>query len=239
MEDFCLRCGRKLKGDEERCPECGAPTGFRGNHSSGPDFAAPPYGIPPQQRKGPSVGTIIALGLAVVCLLGIIVLPNLINPPQSESYTMTVTAKDISIKDMTGTYGTSMTAFIILDTQGKTDGESRLGNWDGCNAQTGAVLTLTEKNTKSFKFTSDPKDKNIGVFLCIVTKTSASGAIEQYDYVDIYTATYGPGAMPPDYPGCTGVSFKPTETNASGDIELKGDCDPVGIVNLNVTITKN
>ena len=224
MDNFCHHCGRELKGDEARCPECGAPTGIQ---TGARTYAEPP----PQPKKGINLSVALIAGIAIICLIGIATIPPMLTTTQ-ESYNVTVTISSVNIKvEDTSQYGgaTEFPAYVDMKySLGSSSGSKMIGGWTVKLDDT--TYSPTSENTWTFKVSGNPKDISFTAFL----KINTSG--QNYDLVDIYSEQGVSGSS--RYYGVTGVLFKMSEVGEDHTITVSGDSDPIGKIVFNINYVK-
>ena len=224
MDRFCQHCGKELKGDESRCPECGMPTGDVPTQQM---YSAPP-------KKNTNVWIIVIAVAAVVCIALIAVIPALI--PQTDSYTVTVTLEEFSIdlEDKTQ-YGGALLVSSSLTI--RCGGVSKtLGPWNNCS-NSGTMQTPNFNNQVTFRVTtSDLESLTYSVFLNMGPNHSPSPS----DTVDIYKVDTSKvtSALPKSF-GCSGVSFNISDYSGNVSETMDGDCDPIGHIKLVFKAVKN
>ena len=229
MGGFCRHCGKELEGDEPYCPECGMPTGVQ----------PAPYSAGPK-KTDIKIAVAVVAAIAVLCIIGIAMLPSLIDT-SSDEYTVTVTVNDFAVylDDTTQYTDIASDCKIVLSLRysyaGKTV-ENQILLKDGYKLNSGAV-TVDEKS--SVKVTGDPKDVKVTAFLLITGPGWGSASNPYYDYIDIFsvdtTKVTSGGSL---YYGDSGVVFSMDDLNGDNKLELKGDCDPKGVVNITVSAVK-
>ena len=223
MDRFCQHCGRELKGDEPRCPECGMPTGV---------VPMQPYYAPP--KRNTNIWIVVIAILAVVGIALIAFIPSLI--PQTDSYTVTVTLEELSVDlDDKSQYGGAM--MVATSVTIKCEGVSKtLGPWNNC-PNNGSVQTVASKNQVTFRVaTTDLESLEYSLFLNMGPNHSAS----PNDTVDVYTVDKSTvtSALPKSF-GCSGVSFTVSDYTGTAAKVFDGDTDPIGHVKLVFKAVKN
>ena len=228
MGGFCQRCGKELEGNEPYCPECGMPTGIVQTTAAAP------------KKNDIKIAVAIVAAIAILCMIGIALLPSLINT-SNDDYTLTVTVDDFAVylDDTTQYTDIASDCRIVLslsfDYAGKTHSE-QLSLSDHYKLNDGIKSTSVKS---SVKITGDPKDVKITAFLLITGPGWMSGKDVYYDYIDIYSVdkskiTSGDSL----YYGDSGVSFSMEDLDKDGKFKMIGDSDPKGMVDVTVTAVK-
>ena len=235
MSGFCKHCGKELNGDEPYCPECGMPTGSDQSRT---------YYAPPKKNNGTVIAIAVVAVIAVLCIVGIALLPTLVDNTAKDKYTMTVTVNDFAIylDDSTQYTDIKSNCQVILTLYYSYEGETQTDQLVVYNnyALNGGIKEPS--NVKSIvKVTGDPKDVRISAYLMIrgYEWKDASGN-PFMDYIDIYTVdqskiTSGSSL----YFGNSGIVFDMSDLTSDGKIRLEGDSDPRGVVDLTVSSVKN
>ena len=229
MDRFCQHCGKELKGDELRCPECGMPIDPSPYQPSlQPTYAAPP-------RKRTNAWIIVVAVVAVLCIALIALIPSLI--PTKDTYTVTVTVEEFSITvEDKSQYGMATTLDAELGiTCG--DASATIGPWKDCKID-GTKISPPSGNKAVFKIsTSDLTEVKYTVFLNIIS-SYPGGTIT--DTVDLYSVDTSKVTSPiPKAFGCSGVVMNVEDYQNGSTVVLKGDTDPIGYVKLSFKSVKN
>ena len=231
MGGFCKHCGKELSGDEPYCPECGMPTGTGQPQA----VYAPPKG------NGTKIAVLIVVAIAVLCIIGIAMLPVLVNTTTSEKYTMTVTVNDFAIYLDDPTQYTDIASHceVILSLTYKYEGETAFEEIElSKNYAMNSGITPSAAKS-SVKITGDPKDVKVTAFLLIRGFGWSYDDKAFYDYIDIYSVdksriTSG-GSL---YYGDSGIVFSMEDLDEDGRLKISGDSDPKGIIDVTVTTVK-
>jgi len=226
MGGFCKHCGKELNGDEPYCPDCGMPTG------SVPTRASP---AARPKNNNLAVGIAVVSVIAILCIIGIILLPSMIDV-NNDKYTVTVTVDSFRIDVIDDehqyngplTRGEAVLNFVCSDGSSTITKELSLDE----NYQINTDGTNIFENKFTFNYTGEPKDLKFTVFLYYYV---SDGTYVIGDIIDIYTVSPAPTGV--KYVGDTGIAFTLDEV-VDGKIELKGDSDPIGTVNLTITSVK-
>ena len=234
MGGFCKHCGKELNGDEPYCPECGMPT-----ESEQPRT----YYAPPKKNNNTAIAIGFVAVIAVLCIIGIALLPILIDTGSSEKYTVTLTVNsfEIDVADIAHQYnGPSTVRDVILaiscsDGFSSLDKQLRLKNGYHVNTN----CTDVHDNTMAISVTGDLKDLKFTVFMyyTVVRDLGGGQSLSISDLIDLYAVSPAPGDV--KYIGTSGIVFDMSDLSSSGDVTLKGDSDPIGTVNITVTSVKN
>ena len=233
MKGFCQHCGKELDGNEPICPECGMPTGFDQPQS---------YYSPPKRNRGAVIGIAVIAVIAVLCIIGIALLPTLIDTRSNEEYTVTLTINSfrIDVADIEHQYNGPMTVgdvtLVISCSDGSSSLDKQLNLKDGYHVNTDCTDIREDKMVVNT--TGDPKNLRFTVFLHYTVERIIDGKkVSISDTIDLYKVDPAPEGV--NYVGTSGIIFDMSDASDSGDITLKGDSDPIGTVNLTVASLKN
>ena len=231
MKGFCQHCGRELNGDEPICPECGSPTGSGQTQS----FSSP------KRSRVPFIIIGVVAVITVLCIIGVALLPTLIDTGSNEKYTVTLTVNSfrIDVADIEHQYNGpttvgDVTLYITCsDKTGSSEEQLLLKN--GYHVNTDCTDILEGKIVTSV--TGDLKDVRFTAFLYYEVDRIIDGKkVSISDIIDLYTVEPAPADV--KYLGTSGVIFDMSDLSDTGGMVLKGDSDPVGTVNLTVTSVK-
>lgn len=215
---FCPRCGSEVGDSDAFCEKCGA------RLDSMPQV--PPQG-PSATNGSKSLMPLLLIVLSVIALTSILV-PYLMQP---EEYTYTITVDEIGID--------CSTDYVYSDANGDTTVFLKISSGgDEVESQKWKVkvnkgnLVLSENNTCKFRTSSE--NSTFSIFLMYRTGTSAIGAVD--DMADLYdVSTYVKDvSIMPEIAGVSGISVT-YESFKGGELSLKGDSDPKGILKLSIS----
>jgi hypothetical protein len=233
---FCHHCGKELKGDETRCPECGAPTGVSG----GSGFT------PSQQKKGldPSMAKTLAVIVALlICSVALFALFPW-NEVSTDSYTVTVSVDSISIQDSNSqmqTYDGYCHCYISMTCSGSSDDIKIPNTNDGYwNCPTDKT-SITSLNGNTANLTANGSKSSYTYTIFFMYKTATADAEKSVDdYIDIYDDSGNLLSTAPEIYGTSGVvvSQSTIEKN-NGTVTVSGDSQPLGSVTLTFKFVKN
>lgn len=239
MSSFCLHCGKELRDDELRCPECGAWT-EKGVSSGASQRAS----IGEQDVEKAAIGkqTIILIVILAVAIIALAVIPSIINTTNVPTYDVTVTIESISIDDpYNGLYVTedgNAPVYVAFGYSSTTNGTLTMtnlpneGTWS-CPVD-GTALTELIGGSTTFEMKGTKNDFNFGIFFYDKNNPETSDIIDLYDD----SGNVDEGSKAPDYFGCNSVVFTLTPDVDTETITLTGDSTPIGSITFTVTITQ-
>lgn len=215
---FCPRCGSEVKDGDTYCEYCGAP------------LVPIPQG--PSDGKGSNNLVPITLIITSLIVLAFMVVPYPIQPAE---YTYTITVNEIGIE-----CSEKDADYVYSDVNGDTSVYLLISvGDDNVKSQTWKVrvnegnIVLTEKNTCKFRTSSE--NPTFSIFL--MYRTGSGGTIgamdDTADLFDVSKYVKDVSIMP-EYPGVSGISIT-YQSFDNGNITLKGDADPKGILDLSVS----
>ncbi len=237
MVKFCLHCGKMLRDEDQRCPDCGTPVD---------GSVAPPL----QQTKPKSNDyKLKVMVIALVALIAIAIVATALplwNQTSQGGYNVTVTVDSISVSDTAGqlhldgngnapVYVKLGYASSSSSTSTNVDIPGNNGLWS-CPTDGRAYSDLSG-NEKTFKMTgSSISDYKFTLFLYDYNNPKISDPIDLFDDRNNVV-----GKDVPKVFGVSGISFSSSSITMNGDtgtITVSGDSDPIGSVTLTFTFTK-